>query len=85
MYVLICENLLRSTKRFFCLVNEETQKQLEEQYEQELEDAKKNSGSDNLLQDFSFSRKVIDMSNRCKEIAEHKVRLATQTYERVSI
>ena len=81
MYVSICENLHQSTKRFFCLAYEETQKQLEEQYEQELED----SGTDNLLQDFSFSRKVIDMSNRCKEIAEHKVRLATQTYERVSI
>jgi hypothetical protein len=37
-----------------------------------------------LLQEFSFSKKATDMSDRCKAIAEHKIRLATETYERVS-
>ena len=81
---ILCENFLPSAKIFFVFVNGEYQKQLEEQYEQELEAVRKFSESDVSLQDFSFSRKATDMSDQCKAIAENKIRLATQTYERVS-
>eukprot|EP00250_Pteridium_aquilinum_P012017 c20456_g1_i2 orf=457-1257(-) len=62
---------------------EECQKRLEEQYEQELEDGKKAFEADSMLQPFCFSRKATDAAAFCKEVAEQKVKLATQTYEKV--
>lgn len=96
MYIVFCTCVLRvrgPIYRFLklrplCLLKIllfflEFQKQLEQQYEQEFEDVKKAFESDSMLQPFSFSRKAIDVADICKEAAEHKVKLATQTYEKV--
>lgn len=62
----------------------ECEKQLENQFEQELEDAKKACESDSMPHAHSFSRKVTETADMCKDIADQKIKLATQTYKRVS-
>lgn len=62
---------------------QECEKQLENQFEQELEDAKKACESDSMPHAHSFSRKVTETADMCKDIADQKIKLATQTYKRV--
>lgn len=62
---------------------QECEKQLENQFEQELEDAKKACESDSTPQAHSLSRKVTETAEMCKDVADQKIKLATQTYKKV--
>lgn len=62
---------------------QEYEKQLENQFEEELEEAKKACESDSMLHAHSFSRKITETADICKDIADQKIKLATQTYKRV--
>ena len=64
----------------FCL---ECQKQLEDRFEQELEDAKKAFVSDGAAQVSQFSNEITNSTEICKAIADKKIELATEAYMRV--
>ena len=61
----------------------ELQKQIEGQYEQELEDVKKVFESGSVPQVLHFSKGLTDSAEVCKAIADQKIGLAIETYKRV--